>query len=187
MSARSPTTLEHALLGLLALSPMTGYDIHQIFTETPMTMFSASPGSIYPALSRLEDRGWLRSETDGGSDTRPRRTYHVTPAGEEVLDAWLARPPTLAEVADDTRETMLRFSMMENRRDRDEVLAFLRTFREVLATYLDDLETRLADLRALSSLHPALALECGVMGVRSQIEWVDRAIARIDRAAGDER
>lgn len=187
MTRETATTLEHALLGLLALSPMTGYDILQIFTETPMMMFSSSPGSIYPALSRLEDRGWLRSETERDSDTRARRTYHVTPDGEEILDAWLARPPSLEEMSDGARETMLRFSVMEPRRSRGEVLAFLERFREVLGVYLEDLEARLADLEALDAIHPALALKCGVMGFRSQIEWVEQAIERIERAAAEDR
>jgi len=187
MTKDTATTLEHALLGLLALSPMTGYDILQIFTETPMMMFSSSPGSVYPALSRLEERGWLDSEMERDSDTRARRTYHVTPDGEEILDAWLARPPTLEEISDGSRETMLRFSLMEPRRSRTEVLAFLGRFREVLGVYLEDLEARLVDLEDLDAIHPALALKCGVMGFRSQTEWVDKAIERIERVAEEDR
>jgi len=57
------TPLEQALLGVVGLGRKSAYDIRRLFTDTPMTQFSSSPGSIYPALKRLEARGLLRSTT----------------------------------------------------------------------------------------------------------------------------
>ena len=54
--------LGYALLGLLHQRPLSGYDVKLIFASSPMGGFSDSPGAIYPALSRLERRGLVRSE-----------------------------------------------------------------------------------------------------------------------------
>lgn len=42
-----------------------------------------SPGTLYPILTRMEENGWLRSQSKGPGNTR--RTYRATPAGQRVL------------------------------------------------------------------------------------------------------
>src|SRR4029450_2602495 len=92
------TTLEHALLGLLALAPMSGYDISRLFAATPLAHFSSSPGAIYPALKRLEQRGLVTATLDTTTETRPRRVYTLSAAGQASLDAWLRQSVTRDEI-----------------------------------------------------------------------------------------
>jgi DNA-binding PadR family transcriptional regulator len=47
--------------------------------------YDVSPGTLYPLLRRMEQRGWLRSESDVSRGPRARREYHLTPLGREVL------------------------------------------------------------------------------------------------------
>src|ERR1700745_3923057 len=48
------TPFEHILIGLVALSPASGYDLKRMFAVTPMGVYQPSSGSLYPALRRLE-------------------------------------------------------------------------------------------------------------------------------------
>jgi DNA-binding PadR family transcriptional regulator len=48
--------------------------------------YDVSPGTIYPLLTRLEERGWLTCRTDPGAGPRARKEYSLTPKGREVLD-----------------------------------------------------------------------------------------------------
>ena len=57
MTGRQLTTFEHILLGLICLSPSSGYDLKRIFAATPMGIYQPSSGALYPALRRLEQRG----------------------------------------------------------------------------------------------------------------------------------
>jgi DNA-binding PadR family transcriptional regulator len=69
-----------AALLLLAEEPRNGYQIMQEVQERSAGVWSPSPGSVYPALSQLEDEGLIRTEESEG-----RKLYAITDAGREVL------------------------------------------------------------------------------------------------------
>ena len=105
--------LGYALLGLLQQQDRSGYDLRKIFSTTPMTSFSDSPGSIYPALRRLEQRGLVRSRIQERSGLRRRRLFHLTPAGIPELKRWQKQPIVRDDIVRGTGELMLRFSFMD--------------------------------------------------------------------------
>lgn len=72
------SVLGYALLGLLQQQDRSGYDLRKIFSASPMTSFSDSPGSIYPALRRLEQQELVRSRIQERSGLRRRRLFHLT-------------------------------------------------------------------------------------------------------------
>ena len=47
--------------------------------------YEVSPGTIYPLLARLEERGWLKCKTDPAGGLRARKEYSLTRSGREVL------------------------------------------------------------------------------------------------------
>jgi DNA-binding PadR family transcriptional regulator len=85
--------LENVLLGLIRLHQgVTGYDLNRIIRESTGYLMSASLSHIYPTLKRLHDRG-LVTYVDTPLKNRPnKKTYHITPAGDEILHAWLETP-----------------------------------------------------------------------------------------------
>jgi DNA-binding PadR family transcriptional regulator len=87
------TTTGEALLGILSLRAMTGYEIRQTVQRSINNFWSESFGQIYPALKRLEAEGAITSvEKPAGSGTRQGRIYSLTPAGEARLHLWLGEP-----------------------------------------------------------------------------------------------
>ena len=89
---RSITLLGYALLGLLHGKASSGYDLRKIFTETPMGRFSDSPGAIYPALRRLEERKLITESAIVQPTKRRRKALQITPEGRVASKAWLRRP-----------------------------------------------------------------------------------------------
>lgn len=176
------TTLEYALLGLISMSPMTGYDVHKVFDTTPFGHFSSSPGAIYPALNRLARRGLLDASMDTKRETRPRRVYALTEAGEETLEAWLRQPVTRDELIRMSGSPILRFNFAWGRLTRKEVLAYLETYRRVVGAYIDELLSYADQLRAPERFHNRLALEHGICRYRSELEWIESATNAIKRA-----
>jgi len=69
--------LHHAAAG-----PVVG---HWMIQELRRHGYEVSPGTIYPLLARLEERGWLICKTDPGSGLRARKEYSLTKIGREVL------------------------------------------------------------------------------------------------------
>ncbi|WP_214401690.1 PadR family transcriptional regulator [Pseudonocardia lacus] len=84
-------SLSHALLGLLAASPATGYDLAREFErDFGRYAWQAGHASIYPELGKLAARELVQVVDEG---PRGSKTYDITPAGREELRQWLLRPP----------------------------------------------------------------------------------------------
>jgi len=80
-------TLDMLILKVAALRPIHGYAMVQRLRQISRDALQIRQGSLYPALYRLENRGWLKSEwktTEGGRDAK---YYSLTKAGRQQLDA----------------------------------------------------------------------------------------------------
>jgi PadR family transcriptional regulator PadR len=79
-------TLDMLLLRVVALRPIHGYAIVQRIQQLSKDALQVRQGSLYPALYRLEERGWLKSDwkkTEGG---REAKFYSLTKTGRRQLD-----------------------------------------------------------------------------------------------------
>lgn len=76
------------LLGFLSLQPMTGYELKKMVSISTGQFYSASYGSIYPTLRKLEKDGSVLS-SEGKDGNRVKITYSITAKGEQQLDEWL--------------------------------------------------------------------------------------------------
>lgn len=89
MSARSSDvlrgTLDLLILKTIALDPMHGWGISQRIQQISDGLLEVNQGSLYPALQRLEERGWIESEWRRTAENRRARYYELTPAGRKAL------------------------------------------------------------------------------------------------------
>jgi DNA-binding PadR family transcriptional regulator len=84
-------SLPHALLGLLAVRPRSGYELTKMFAgDLGRYAWQAGHTSIYPELGRLAEQGLVKVTHEGA---RGSRTYAVTQAGRDELRSWLLAPP----------------------------------------------------------------------------------------------
>lgn len=77
-------TLDMLILKTVAAEPMHGYAIAQRIQRISQEVLQVQQGSLYPALHRLENRGWLKAEW-GDSAGREAKFYSLTPAGKKQL------------------------------------------------------------------------------------------------------
>lgn len=120
-----------AVLGLLALDRMSGYDIKSAVDGSIRHFWAASYGQIYPELRRLEAAGWIAGE-DAPNGGRTRRIYRLEPAGRDALRNWLHGDETRMEMRD---ESLLRL-FFADALPRGEALGLLRARREGYAEML---------------------------------------------------
>jgi transcriptional regulator len=78
-------TLDLLILKTLALEPMHGWGIAQRIQQVSKDALQVGQGSLYPALARLEQRGWIASEWSVSDNNRRARFYSLTPAGARQL------------------------------------------------------------------------------------------------------
>lgn len=171
---RVTTLLEHALLGLLYQKPSSGYDLRKIFASTSMGSFSDSPGAIYPALRRLENKDLVKSRRQTGSRRR-RQIVSLTPKGVAALKKWIATPVTPEDVLRDLRQFMLRFAFSETVLGAAVAIELLQGLETTLKAVLRSLREQLSTLKPLMPLSGSLALESGVRGHECLLEWCKHA------------
>jgi len=82
-------TLEVLILKTLALEPMHGWGIGQRIQQVSKDVLQVGQGSLYPALHRLEAKGWIRSEWGPSENNRRSRYYSLTRAGRKRLESEL--------------------------------------------------------------------------------------------------
>lgn len=80
-------TLELLILKTLARESMHGYGIVQRIHETAEDLLKVEDGSLYPALYRMEERGWIKSEWGVSDNNRRAKFYKLTRAGQKQLAA----------------------------------------------------------------------------------------------------
>jgi len=79
-------TLDMLLLKILALEPMNGWAISQRLKQISSDVLGVSDGSLYPALHKLQHRGWIRSQWKSSENNRRAKFYSLTPLGRKYLD-----------------------------------------------------------------------------------------------------
>ena len=80
-------TLDMLILKVVALGPIHGYAIAQRIQQISRNFFQLQQGSLYPALHRLEDRGWLRATWKAAETGREAKFYALTTKGKKQLEA----------------------------------------------------------------------------------------------------
>jgi transcriptional regulator len=78
-------TLDLLILKTLALEPMHGWGISQRIQQTSNGVLCVNQGSLYPALYRLEQQGWIESEWGNSENNRQAKFYKLTRSGRRQL------------------------------------------------------------------------------------------------------
>jgi PadR family transcriptional regulator, regulatory protein PadR len=78
-------TLDLLVLKIVALGPLHGYGISQRIRQMSKDALQVPQGSLYPALHRLEKRGWLTAAWSESETGRPAKFYKLSPKGRKQL------------------------------------------------------------------------------------------------------
>ncbi len=90
-------TLDMLILKVVAFGPIHGYAISQRIQQISRDFFQVPEGSLYPALHRLEDRGWLQAKWQETETGREATFYSLTRAGRKRLSAEMVNWERLSE------------------------------------------------------------------------------------------
>src|ERR1700689_1767237 len=82
-------TLDLLVLQTLALEPMHGWGVAQRIQQVSKEVLQIGQGSLYPALYRLEYKGWIRSDWGNSENNRRAKFYRLTAAGRKQLETEL--------------------------------------------------------------------------------------------------
>jgi DNA-binding PadR family transcriptional regulator len=87
--------LREAILGLLAIRPMTGYDLSRSYRRALQQIWYAPLGQVYPTLRKMKRDGLLRVSIKVQRHRPNRKVYALTTQGRRLLVSWLSQPAAL--------------------------------------------------------------------------------------------
>ena len=98
-------TLDVLILKIIALGPVHGYAVAQQLQQISRDVLQVQQGSLYPALHRLEKRGWVRAEWAASETGRDARFYTLTREGRRQLEDQRANWMRLSTAVDRSLNT----------------------------------------------------------------------------------
>jgi len=102
-------TLEMLVLRTLVLSPLHGYGISKAIRANSGDSLDIEFGSLYPALKRLEAKGWVSAKWEISENNRKAKCYRLTPAGRKQLlvehSKWTGFVSAVAQIMGPATET----------------------------------------------------------------------------------
>lgn len=95
-------TLDLLILKTLELQPMHGWGITQRIQQVSESVLQVNQGSLYPALHRLEEQGWIRASWRTSENKRQAKYYELTAKGRKQLieekENWLRLSRAVARI-----------------------------------------------------------------------------------------
>jgi DNA-binding PadR family transcriptional regulator len=167
--------LRHALLGLLADRPMSGYDLAKRFDASVGRTWSAGHSQIYPELNRLAEDGLVDA---GAAGPRGRKTYVITDEGRDAVRTWLAETEPDRTVRDEAALRTFFLWLMEPEAARAYIESEHAAAHETLETLRGTAAARRPATAAERSQR--LALEAGLRWAQARADWAQWALERLD-------
>jgi DNA-binding PadR family transcriptional regulator len=183
-------SLEHILLGILSDKPLTGYDISKWYQMLLKYFYPADQRTIYRALKRMHENGWVDVEVVVQETSPNRKVYHLTQIGKTELKEWLATPLPL----DPAYNLWLGQLYFGDNVDPSYLITNLQARRQQITAQLEELERRANQENPQVVLTPKLlirsmTLAYGIAVNRFRVQWLDSAIqylAQLDTLTPEE-
>jgi DNA-binding PadR family transcriptional regulator len=181
---RKDSNTVNALLGLLSICPMSGYDIRQVIPFSIGHFWSESYGQIYPALKRMTAEGLIAKKTKRDKGKPVRHEYSLTEAGRERLRAWLESPAQRSPIRNELLLKLFFGGQVGTEAKRRHIEAALAAEEKTLQVY----EATEQQLRREQANDPQLpywlmTLNLGRHCSRATIAWCRETLMELDRLA----
>jgi DNA-binding PadR family transcriptional regulator len=167
-------SLKFAMLGLLSLEPLHGYEIKQRFEDLLGGTVEVNIGQVYSTFQRLERDGLIQAE--GVRGDRGKLSYGITDAGRGALEDWLNRPAdNPQQLRDDIYVKLLLAGRVANGR----LEGILNLQRRVFLQQLHDLGEHEAAARRDGRKDLALMIRGAILHTEADLKWIDACAEQI--------
>lgn len=177
--SREPKT-PYAVLGVLSLGDMSGYEISGVLEKSVGHFWRESFGQLYPTLRRLEEEALISSHPAPGIKGPERKVHSLTADGWKALRDWLARPADIHDLHRD--ETLLKTffgrhapgsAPAEHIRRRKELLdGLLRTYEQI--------EDELAQDPSPDRPYWLITVRHGIHLTTAMLAWCEETLAQLE-------
>ncbi len=170
--------LEDIILGFLMKENLTGYDLKQWMIASTSYFYEASFGSIYPALKRLEDKGFIFSQ-ESVQQGKYKNVYSITDKGKAQFLEWINKPIVFAKTGNDFLVRIFFYEYLPKETALSNISSFIKDVEPVLIS-LNNRKTELEgypDGKQLFYMYSTLTY--GIQYYEHIITWCKEVIAQI--------
>ncbi|GCE21228.1 PadR family transcriptional regulator [Dictyobacter kobayashii] len=177
----------YAMLGILSISPGSGYDIKKFMQQSTSNFWNESYGQIYPMLKKLVDEGLAVSHTEKQEGKPERYLYTLTKRGQQELTQWLAEP---IEYSTERNELLLKLLFGQRARLADN-LEHVRRYRqlnvELLAKYrgIEEYLQRECTEQP-DQVYSLITVRYGIHRCLALLDWCDETLNALQALADEE-
>lgn len=184
-------SVDYTILGVLMETPAHGYSIKKYLLENFSEQFEINDGQLYPALGKLEARGWIKKRVVQQRRSPAKHLYRVTPEGEAAFRRWLC--------GEEDGELPSRFDFFW----KHEFLQRCGFFRYLEAAAIqsqaerrrDEAGRRLSELERMlkrmeekdADPYRRMIVEYGIRYQRMRLEWLDDLLSQLIELEGSRR
>lgn len=171
-------SLPYALLGLLARSPMHGYELKAAFEAELASLWTLNYGQLYPALDKLETDGLVHKERIMQDDRPDKKVYSITSAGRAELERWLAESSPAPKLG---REEFYFKLVAARSLPPGELVRLVRCQRQCWLQAIGDWTRGKAGLDPRREPLAVLMVEAAIMRLEADLKWLERVEEMADR------
>lgn len=184
-------SVEYTILGVLMDEPTHGYSIKKHLLGTVSKSLGLNDGQLYPALARLEGKGWIEKQVVPQPRSPTKHLYRVTREGEAALFAWLQTADPGGEPAAYDffwRDDFLRKCSFFRYLPAETVASQARGKLEEVDARIAELEEFLARMeKGQSDPYRRMIVDYGIRYQRMRRTWIGDLLARALEARLEER
>ena len=183
MAPTSNASTRFAILGLLRLEPMSGYDVRRACQEALSPFWHESYGQCYPAIAALVRERLVRPVPNPSGARARRKVYAITPSGRRALAAWLKRAPRERPF----RSELLLHLFFGDRASAADLRAHVALARADETARLDSYRALAERVRAEAKGNPSqpywqAALRYGRLRSEAVVRWCDETLRTLPAA-----
>lgn len=117
--------MENIILGCLSIQPMNSYSLKQFIANSVNSFSEVSFGTLYPALSRLQKKGYVNMKIENG-----KKIYHITETGEVALNNWLESKEAKFKMNYEFLTKLFFFGLLDQVQVRENILIHMREIEQ---------------------------------------------------------
>lgn len=175
---------KYALLGMLSLGPMSGYDLKKAIDMSISHFWQENYAQIYPMLKQLTEEGLTTSQVEAQEGKPDRHVYTLTDKGREELQGWLAGPVEYQVL----RHELLLKLFFGKQIPLPTSVEHIQQYRELQLQFLHVLQETEAHIKDIAASNPnfpywLITLSYGKHSVQSSIDWCDETLATLENLA----
>ncbi|MBN1883813.1 MAG: PadR family transcriptional regulator [Deltaproteobacteria bacterium] len=173
---------KYALLGMLTIAPMSGYDIKKVTEFSIGNFWSENYGHIYPMLNKMAREGLAKKHVEAGEGRPSRHVYEITEKGREELREWLTQPMERSPI----RNEMLLRLFFGGQAPVGHLIVMIEQQRKAIIWRLETLDRIAAGAEKIpDGDHPlemvfmGMTLDFGRRMAREAIQWCDDTLVKL--------